>query len=248
MRPSDYAGTDKPKKKSDAAPGETPEEEVPPVGMRWVTVPVKSALPYWIAAIVFFVFGLIVPIYRIGLLLLGLALAFFAGWLTKCGVKPETKRILVPFTTGNPEIDDAVAEFERAAAAIEKDRLAVENTHPTAAAQMGEIVTLTRKLGGLVAEDAEDLHRCRRFMNYYLPTTVKLADKYVYITGKESGENVDETRASIESAFVTVRDAFRKQYDALFADDALDITTDVTVLETMLKKDGIYEGTESGTK
>lgn len=241
MRPTDYAGTDVPKKPE-------PEEELPPVGMRWVTVPVKSALPYWIAAIVFFLFGLIVDVYRIGLLLLGLALAFIAGWLTKCGVKPETKRVLVPFSSGNPEIDDAVAEFERAAAQIEKDRLAVASSHPEAAAKMGEIALLTRKLGSLVAEDAEDLHRCRRFMNYYLPTTVKLADKYVYITGKESGENVDETRASIENAFVTIRDAYRRQYDALFADDALDITTDVTVLETMLKKDGIYEGTEPGTK
>lgn len=244
MRPTDYAGTDTPKKGKDPVPG----EELPPLGMRWVTVPVKSALPYWIAATVFFVFGLLVPIYRIGWLILGLALAFFAGWLTKSGVKPETKCIAVPFSSGNPEIDDAVKEFERAAAQIEKDRLAVADTCPKAAAGMGRIAVLTRRLGALVAEDAEDLRRCRRFMNYYLPTTVKLADKYVYITGKESGENVNETRTAIEKAFVTVEEAFRKQYDALFADDALDITTDVTVLETMLKKDGIYDDTGSGTK
>lgn len=237
MRPTDYAGKN--------APG-TDGSEVPPVGKRYVTVPVKSALPYWVAAITFGVFGLIVPIYRIGWLIAGIALAFVAGWLTKSGVKPETRRIAVPFSSGNPEIDEAVKEFDRAAAQIEADRLAVAETHPEAAAKMGEIAVLTGKLGSLVAEDAEDLRRCRRFMNYYLPTAVKLADKYVYITGKESGENVDETRAAIEKAFVTVEAAFRRQYDALFADDALDITTDVTVLETMLKKDGIID--ETGTK
>lgn len=210
-----------------------------PVGKRYIYQPVKSALPVWIAALTWLICAILFPLHKIGWLITTAALTAAAFLIARSTVPKETRRIEVPFSSGNPEIDDAVREFDRVAGIVETDRVAVADRYPDAASHMAGIAVLLGKIAECIAEDADDLRRCRRFMNYYLPTTAKLADKYVYITSKGDGGNILETRKAIESAFVQIEQAYQKQYDALFADDALDITTDVAVLETMLKKDGL---------
>lgn len=54
-----------------------------------------------------------------------------------------------------------------------------------------------------------------------------------------SGENIDGTMGKIESMMDTVVRAFDKQLDALFGDEALDISTDITVLENLLAQEGL---------
>ncbi len=220
---------------------EKKETEQAPPGKRYVYVPVRSAIPLWCAVIAWVICALLFPLYKIGWLIFTAVAAFLTWLIARGSVKEEKKRIEVPFTTGIQEIDEAVRELDRVASAVEEYRLTVVQKFPETSEQMSEIVSLLGKIAACLAEDAEDLKRCRRFMNYYLPTTEKLAEKYAYITTKDEGENVNETRRAIESAFVQIRDALKKQYDALFANDALDITTDVTVLETMLKKDGLND-------
>lgn len=217
------------------------KNDTPTPGKRQQYIEVKSAKPIWIAAAVWLVCSLPFKLYTIGGLIATVVATVAAYLIAKKKCKPEQKLVDVPFSSGITEIDDAVKEFDRVAAAIDKDRAAVESKHPTTAFTMASIVELINKISDDVSGDVEDLRRCRRFMNYYLPTTEKLADKYVFITGKDAGENVNETKKAIESAFVQIEKAFRKQYDALFANDALDISTDVTVLETMLKKDGLAD-------
>ncbi len=217
----------------------SPVTEQAPVGKRYIYQTVKSALPVWIAALTWLICALLFPLYKIGWLITTAVLTAAAFLIARSVARTETRRIEVPFSSGNPDVDDAVREFDRVAGIVEADRAAVADRYPDAASHMAEIAALLGQIAGCIIEDAEDLRRCRRFMNYYLPTTAKLADKYAYITSKNDSENVLETRKAIESAFVQIESAYRKQYDSLFADDALDITTDVTVLETMLKKDGL---------
>lgn len=214
-------------------------EENSTPGRRKTYVEVKSAKPIWIAAITWLVCSLPFRLCTFGGLLFTVIATLAAYFIAKKKFKPEKKLVDVPFYSGITEIDDAVREFDRVADIVEKDMREIQSKYPRTSKKMAEIVELIGKISDEIAKDAEDLKRCRRFMNYYLPTTEKLADKYVFITGKDEGENVAETRKAIESAFDQIEKAFRKQYDSLFADDALDITTDVTVLETMLKKDGL---------
>lgn len=213
--------------------------EQAPVGMRYVYKTVKSAKPVWVTALTWLICALLFPLYKIGWLIAAVGITVVVWLIARSVAEPETRRFTVPFSSGNPEVDDAVREFDRVAGIVEADRQAVADKYPAAAADMGEIVVGLGKIVECITEDPEDLRRCRRFMNYYLPTTVKLADKYVSISTKDDTANVLETRKAIESAFVQIKDAYNKQYDSLFANDALDITTDVVVLETMLKKDGL---------
>ena len=54
-----------------------------------------------------------------------------------------------------------------------------------------------------------------------------------------SGENIDATKKKVEQMMATISHAFDRQLDALFGDEALDISTDITVMEQMLQREGL---------
>lgn len=57
-----------------------------------------------------------------------------------------------------------------------------------------------------------------------------------------SGTNIDGTMGKIEHMMDTIVRAFDKQLDALFADEALDISADITVMEQLLAQEGVGDG------
>ena len=82
----------------------------------------------------------------------------------------------------------------------------------------------------------------RSFLNYYLPTTLKILRAYAQLDAQGiEGENISATKARIEGMMDQVVAGFEKQLDKLFHNDAMDITSDVQVLENMLKKDGLSD-------
>ena len=82
----------------------------------------------------------------------------------------------------------------------------------------------------------------RSFLNYYLPTTLKILRAYAQLDAQGiEGENISATKKRIEDMMDQVVYGFEKQLDKLFQDDAMDITSDVAVLENMLKKDGLSD-------
>ena len=107
-------------------------------------------------------------------------------------------------------------------------------------AKIDRLETITAKIFRAVEEDPKKRDRIDTFMNYYLPTTLKIHNAYdrMGATGV-SGENIDGTMGKIESMMDTVVRAFDKQLDALFGDEALDISTDITVLENLLAQEGL---------
>ena len=79
-------------------------------------------------------------------------------------------------------------------------------------------------------------------MDYYLPTVLKMLTNYRKLQERGvTGENADKMYGTVENAMDVVLDAFTKQHDQLYKADVLDVTTDVKVLEAMLKQDGLLE-------
>lgn len=77
-------------------------------------------------------------------------------------------------------------------------------------------------------------------MNYYLPTTLKLLNSYDKLSRQRvKGENIQKTMFEIEGMMETIAGAFEKQLDSLFDDDALDIAADISVMESILKQEGL---------
>ena len=82
----------------------------------------------------------------------------------------------------------------------------------------------------------------RKFMEYYLPTVLKLLAGYQKMDERQvTGENARATRKQIQDAMDVVLKAFDKQLDTMYQDDMLDLSTDVDVLETMLRQDGLID-------
>ena len=79
-------------------------------------------------------------------------------------------------------------------------------------------------------------------MSYYLPTTLKLLNAYDRMSGQGvAGENIGGTMQRVEQMMDTIVQAFEKQLDSLFGAEALDISTDITVLDNMMAREGLVD-------
>ena len=86
----------------------------------------------------------------------------------------------------------------------------------------------------------EKVTQISKFLNYYLPTTMKLLNTYDRMGAQGvEGENITGTMKKVEETLDMVVDAFHKQLDTLFAGEALDINTDITVMENLMKSEGL---------
>lgn len=82
----------------------------------------------------------------------------------------------------------------------------------------------------------------RKFMNYYLPTTAKLVEAYKELDAQPvEGENISRTKKEIEETLDTINEAFEKLLDSFFEEKAWDISSDINVMKSMLKQDGMTD-------
>ena len=93
-----------------------------------------------------------------------------------------------------------------------------------------------------VEERPETLGQLRRFMEYYLPMTMKLVNAYRDLDGQPlQTDNITTAKKEIEDSLDTINNAFLRLYDDLFADKAMDVSTDISVLQTLLAQEGLTE-------
>lgn len=93
-----------------------------------------------------------------------------------------------------------------------------------------------------VEKDPDVAGELHKFMNYYLPTTTKLVDAYQELYDQPAaGENMAGTKKEIEDTLDTINFAFEKLLDRFFQDTAWDISTDITVMKTMLAQEGLMD-------
>ena len=108
--------------------------------------------------------------------------------------------------------------------------------------RLKDLDELVRKMLQTVVDDPNEVSRLRKFMGYYLPTTLKLLQSYR--TMKSRGVSYSEmtaTRENLIHALDMILQAAQKQLDAMYKDDMLDMSADVDVLEQMLHRDGYME-------
>lgn len=213
----------------------------------------KSPVPLYFAAAVWLLWGWFLPLYQLSDILLAAGVSFGAIAVGKLIFPdqtyetPESKAQEVPKTeekkaegTGDPEIDALIAERDKAVS--EMKRLNDNIPDEKLSRQIDHLEETTRKIIAQVVAEPAKLPQIRKFMNYYLPTTIKLLNAYDRMdsTGV-SGENIDGTKGKIEDMLDTIVVAFDKQLDSLFSDEALDIATDITVMENLLAQEGLGE-------
>ena len=143
-----------------------------------------------------------------------------------------------PKTTGDPDIDALIKERDRALSEMHRLNDAIEDQKISD--QIDHLEEITTKIIDQVIADHKKLPQIRRFMDYYLPTTLKILNAYDRMDSVGvSGSNIDATKEKVERMMDTITVAFEKQLDALFGEEALDISTDITVMENLLAREGL---------
>lgn len=131
----------------------------------------------------------------------------------------------------------------RAQAMLDQIRTESEGiTDPVIAGMIGRLLDVCRRIFETVAEQPGKEPQCRRFMEYYLPTALNMIRVYRTVSGRGvSGEKVDQVRSSTVRGMNMILEACQKLLDNLYSGDVMDITSDVNVLEQMLRRDGFIE-------
>ena len=108
--------------------------------------------------------------------------------------------------------------------------------------KLAKLESIMNRIFIQVQNKPETAPRLRKLMNYYLPTTTKLLDAYIELDRQdEPGENVRNTKREIEDALDTINNAFENLLDSMFQDMAWDISSDISVMKSMLNQDGLTE-------
>ena len=208
----------------------------------------KPVAPFYAAAVVFLLYALIFPLYAPlhYAIAAAAAAAVFAvasllcrgGAVGQSEKKEEKKAEEKP--TGNPELDKMLKDGRLAIA--EMKRLDGNIADEEISADIVRLEQVSEKIFDQVRQDPKKLPQIRKFMDYYLPTTLKLLNAYDRAAGVGvSGENINATLHKVEGMMKTIVAAFEKQLDALYGTEALDISTDITVLENMMAREGLTD-------
>ncbi|MDD6174818.1 MAG: 5-bromo-4-chloroindolyl phosphate hydrolysis family protein [Firmicutes bacterium] len=138
----------------------------------------------------------------------------------------------------NPELESVIREGKQCLGQIREANEAIPGEEISR--KLSRLESVTEKIFEYVAQHPEKLPEIRRFMSYYLPTTLKLVNAYRKFDAQPvQGENILSSKREIEDTLDTINLAFENLFDGLFEDDAMDVSTDISVLETMLRQEGL---------
>ena len=151
--------------------------------------------------------------------------------------KKETEDIPMP---GDNEADPVIAKGKEMLARIRAANDAIPDPHLSD--QLDRLEDLCYQMFRTVSEKPGKAGQIRKFMNYYLPTTLKMLSSYQTMQDRGvSSSDLAEARRTLYRGMDMVNLACQKQLDNLFKDTMLDVSTDIDVLEQMLKRDGFSD-------
>ena len=218
----------------------------------------KSVSPIYTFALTWLVLSLIFPLHKIWGLLITVALcsftAFIAGRISakrrskeeaaeQQERQAEEKQAQPRKKSYGPEIDPILEEGNRALS--EMGRLYMSIKDVEVRQKINEIMRITDKITQDAIDDPSDIPQIKKFMNYYLPTTIKLLNAYDRMSAQGiEGENLDKSMKNINEMLDAAIVAYKKRLDSLFANQALDIETDIEVMNTMLAREGLTGGSD----
>ncbi len=144
------------------------------------------------------------------------------------------------------ELENMIAEGQ---ACIKKLREMNDNiAGEEISAKLFKLENLSKEIFEGVKEHPEQMPQMQKFMNYYLPTTLKLVGAYEEFDEVSApGAEIKEAKQEIEKTLDSINSAFEELLNRMFRSTAYDVTTDAQVLQTMLAKEGLTRQREFET-
>lgn len=142
--------------------------------------------------------------------------------------------------TGNPEVDALLTRGREMITQIRAENKLIVDTELTE--KLNRLENQCAEIFRTVYEKPVKAPQIRKFMDYYLPTTLKMVTAYRTLGERnQKGHDTKAAQKRISEALDVVLTGCQKLLDKLYHDDVLDITTDIDVLEQMLKRDGLTQ-------
>ena len=143
-----------------------------------------------------------------------------------------------PASPYSPEVQEIIKDGR--VAMKEMGRLYSSIQNPEIRSKINELMSVSDKIVRDAIDDPSDVPQIRKFLDYYLPTTIKLLNAYDRMGAQEvSGSNISGSMERIEDMLDTTIEAYKKQLDALFANQAADIQMDIEIMNGMLAREGL---------
>lgn len=122
-------------------------------------------------------------------------------------------------------------------------RATVESTDQDFVQRAQRLLVVVEQILKYVDEHPAVLEDTNRFMNYYLPTTMKLVHTFRQLEQQPlQGDNIQKTKNEIKQTLVTVAEAFETLLNGFYEAVNLDVSSDISVLNTMIAKEGWNKG------
>ncbi|MFI3325021.1 MAG: 5-bromo-4-chloroindolyl phosphate hydrolysis family protein [Clostridia bacterium] len=154
--------------------------------------------------------------------------------------KPEKEEKAKKSNTGNSELDVIIDQGNEYIAKLKKADIAIE--HNGISLSIRRMERACQSIFEYIEDKPEKISQIKKFLNYYLPTTLKLLDSYEKMDRQSyKGENINSTMFEIEGMMNTIAQAFEKQLDSLFSQEAMDIQADISVFDSILKQEGLTD-------
>lgn len=215
----------------------------------------KHVSPIYTVAVIWIIYSFLLPPYTIGRLI-PLVLLSVAGFAVARAIvksrdpkEPEEKQEEAAESRPKPEKKKEEKTYPPQVQAIinegktaqrELGRLYAAIPDLEVKKKIRDIMEVSDKITQDAVDDPSDVPQIKKFLDYYLPTTIKLLNAYDRMGAQGiEGENISGTMRSIEEMLDTAIAAYKKLLDSLFANQAMDIETDIEVMNTLLKREGL---------
>jgi len=200
-----------------------------------------SVIPLYAAGAISLLYAALFPMVRWMDFIIA-ALVCAAAYFVVRKIFPGKEIVLeVPLKTGDAEADKVLEEGFNALREMRSLNEAIED--PGISAQIGELESISGKIFEVLAKEPENIRKVRVFLDYYLPTTIKLLSSYKELSEQRTeGQTILTTMEKIRNILDRIVQAFKKEHDDLFLGKAIDITAEIGVLEGMIASEGISIG------
>ena len=140
----------------------------------------------------------------------------------------------------SPEVQEVLDKGNEFLDKIHKSNDAIPGVEISAKISRMELIV--EKIFERAQKHPEIIPDLKKMMNYYLPMTVKLLDAYEEMDRMPvQGENIKSSKKEIEDTLDTINQAFEKLLDSVFQDTAWDVSSDISVLHTLLAQEGLTD-------
>lgn len=198
---------------------------------------IPSAIPYYMAGGVLVLWALITPVYRFVFLLIGIAAAAGAYLVGKKLFPGRNEVVEIPRFSGDKDLDEQI-NLARSLLARFKT-VASDPGNADIRESLERITKATDAIIEDVVRDESGRMDAYTFFSYYLPTLDKLITYQQTFAG--TGENVTESKRRVKDSLSMIASAFEKQQDRMYKNEAMDIKTDISVMESLLKSEGLID-------